>query len=90
MYFGNGSTRNYLYMKHCAICGKNAVKEYFSQTSSYYRNRASANYNFCSNGCMEEFDNTRKCRYCSYYEKLVQVPCGFMLCTNSMKRNKMS
>ena len=69
-------------------CNQPAEREHYSQTKTYYRNKAAAHCYFCSNLCKIIFDATRKCHMCGYYNDLVRVddPSGggtFMVCTSA-------
>ena len=66
----------------CNICSKEGNKEFYTQTMTYYRNKASGHYYFCSNDCKTIFCNTKKCKYCGYYSDLLPIDEGFMLCTS--------
>ena len=66
----------------CNICSKEGNKEFYTQTMTYYRNKASGHYYFCSNDCKTIFCNTKKCKYCGYYSDLLPIDGGFMLCTS--------
>ena len=68
----------------CDTCGKElpANPKYESWTASYYRNKTSGKYYFCSENCMNEFNKTRKCHFCSYYGDLVETENGYMACTS--------
>ena len=68
----------------CDYCNQNEKKsEYHSQTLTYYRNKASDNYYFCSNDCKNRFNNEKKCNNCNFHSDLMQPPGEtFVLCTN--------
>ena len=66
----------------CNICGEKGTTQYYSQTMTYYRNKASGHYYFCSEACKTIFDHTKKCKYCGYYDDLIPTEDGFMLCTS--------
>lgn len=66
----------------CKICSKEGYKKYYTQTNSYYRNKASGHHYFCSNECKTIFCNTKKCKYCGYHSDLLPIDEGFMLCTS--------
>lgn len=68
-------------MSKCEICSDDSKKEFYSQTTTFYRNKTSGQYYFCSENCKTLFDNTRKCKYCGYHSDLVKMD-GFMLCTS--------
>ena len=42
------------------------LKQYYIQTPSYYRNKASGHYFFCSSECHENFENEKVCKRCHY------------------------
>jgi len=66
----------------CSICSEEGNKEFYTKTMTYYRNKASGHYYFCSNDCKTIFCNTKKCKYCGYYSDLLPIDEGFMLCTS--------
>ncbi len=68
-------------MSTCEMCYKDSKADFFSQTTTYYRNKIARHYYFCSDECKTTFDNTRKCKYCGYHSDLVKMD-GFMLCTS--------
>jgi hypothetical protein len=72
------------YKPQCDYCKQNEKKyEYNSQTLTYYRNKVSSNYYFCSANCKDAFKNEKRCNDCGYHSDLVQ-PSGetFVLCTD--------
>ena len=71
----------------CNICSKEGNKEFYTQTNSYYRNKASGHHYFCSDKCRNIFCNTKKCKYCGYYSDLLPIDEGFMLCTSDAHWN---
>ena len=52
-------------MRCCgAECNRRAEQDRYSQTMTYYRNKAAAHYYFCGSRCKSRFDATRKCHGC--------------------------
>uniref|UniRef100_A0A6G6AE12 MYM-type domain-containing protein n=1 Tax=Borely moumouvirus TaxID=2712067 RepID=A0A6G6AE12_9VIRU len=74
---------NNLFTKKCKSCDLDAKVEFRSGTVSYYRNKNAGIYNFCSFECMDKFNRTKKCWFCSYYSDLISCESGFMVCTSS-------
>ena len=67
----------------CIMCDNEHNSKYESFTMSYYRNKTSGVYYFCSANCTELFNKTKKCWFCSYYGDLCDTNCGFMACTSN-------
>lgn len=79
MPFGNGTSSQqqilYEYSKKkkltCDECNKNEkIADFTQQSPSYYRNKSSANYYFCSNECSITFKKTKLCGGCHYNSNL--------------------
>jgi hypothetical protein len=88
--FGNGtdaqkdSLFQYRYEENsfCDECGiEKKLKDFYLQTPSYYRNKASGHYYFCTETCRNKFESTKVCKRCHYSSDL--KPIGeFMYCDN--------
>lgn len=48
------------------MCKKDAKPSYYSCTLSYYRNNIATHNNFCSDACLNEFENIKVCQGCKY------------------------
>ncbi|AGF85716.1 hypothetical protein QJ854_gp066 [Moumouvirus goulette] len=81
--FLHPSYKNTLFTSKCETCGLEAKAEFRSGTVTYYRNKNSGIYNFCSKECMDKFNRTEKCWFCSYHSDLVSTESGFMVCTSN-------
>ena len=68
----------------CDYCNtNNKLPDFYIQTPSYYRNKSSGHFFFCSNDCKTKYKNEKVCKYCGYDQDL-KKPEGenFMLCTD--------
>ena len=69
----------------CDYCDSNTkLPQYYIQTPSYYRNKASGHYFFCSEECKNKFENEKICKHCHYKDSSNKKPEGesFLLCTS--------
>ena len=70
----------------CDYCNANTkLPQYNIQTPSYYRNKSSWHYFFCSSECKDNFENEKVCKHCHYRDDgNLMRPEGttFMLCTS--------
>ena len=56
----------------CKTCKKQpAEKEYYSQTSNFFRNGIGDHFYFCGETCKSSFNRRKKCRYCNYQSDLI-------------------
>lgn len=71
--------------KSCDQCKKGPARpEFYSQTSSYYRNKASGHYYFCGKACKDAFNATRRCKWCGYGSSLQDTRDGYVLCSDNV------
>ncbi|AAV51147.1 hypothetical protein [Acanthamoeba castellanii mimivirus] len=80
--FLHPSYRNNLFSTKCGTCDLDAKVEFRSGTVTFYRNKNGSIYNFCSFECMDKFNRTKICWFCSYHSDLVSCESGFMICTS--------
>ena len=69
----------------CDYCNtESKLPQYYIQTPSYYRNKSSGHYFFCSSECRDKFENEKICKHCHYQDRELKKPEGttFMLCTS--------
>ncbi|AUV58064.1 hypothetical protein [Bandra megavirus] len=81
--FLHPSYNDNLFTTKCGMCDLDAKAEYRSGTVTYYRNKNSSIHNFCSAECMDKYNRTKKCWFCSYHSDLVSTDSGFMVCTST-------
>nr|WBF71165.1 hypothetical protein [Megavirus caiporensis] len=81
--FLHPSYKDNLFTTECGMCDSDAKAKYRSGTVTYYRNKNSGIHNFCSAECMDKYNRTKKCWFCSYHSDLVPTDSGFMVCTST-------
>lgn len=77
------SYRKTLQTQKCGMCDNEAKVEYLSGYNSFYRNKSAGDYNFCSAECLDKFNRTKKCWFCSYGGDLVDTDDNFKVCTSN-------
>ena len=71
----------------CDQCNTNQkLPAFYLQTPSYYRNKSSGHYFFCSQECMNNYTKSKVCYLCHYQQSLVEHTDGFMYCTDNPNR----
>lgn len=69
----------------CRMCVRKFEKQYSSCIHTFDGNRINETFYFCRKECMDKFNKTKKCYFCSYYGDLKEID-GYMVCispTNS-------